>query len=51
MESNEEVERYLRYADAIATMTIDNGANEDNVVVSELLNAMFILRIEKKAPV
>lgn len=46
-----EVERYLKYTDAIAGMVIDNGANEDNEVVGELLNAIHVLRTEKNAPV
>lgn len=46
-----EVDRYLRYMDAIAEMVIENGANEDNEVVAELLNAIDVLRKEKKASV
>lgn len=47
----QEVDRYLRYMDAIAEMVIENGANEDNEVVAELLNAVDVLRREKKVDV
>lgn len=51
MEEDEEVERYLKYADAVATMVIENGADEDEEVVAELMNAMVVLRAVKKVPV
>jgi len=44
-------ERYLRYADAIAEMVIENGVNEDNEIVVELMNAIDVLRKETKVPV
>ena len=46
-----EVERYLRYVDAVAELVIENGANEDNEVVHELLNAIDVVRKETQAPV
>ena len=46
-----QTDRYLRYMDAIAGMVIENGADGDNEVVAELLNAIDVLRREKKAEV
>lgn len=48
---NKNIERYLRYMDAVAELQMNSVESPDGEVTQELLNAVHVLRTMREVPI